>query len=187
MNTILNVTVLRDARGEPLHCIAQILDISDRLRAETEIRQTRNFLQTIIDHLPVSVFVKDGKKDQFGTFKLLNRTCELMLLINFKGKCWAKPTTTFSPKNRQTFSVKKTCKPLHGALLRIFPQNRSTFTVWAAGFSTLSRCPSRIATVNPNIYSVFPKISLIACGLRSNYATMLFTTPSPTCYPLLCL
>ena len=37
VNSILNVTVVRDARGEPLHCIAQILDISDRLRAEEQL------------------------------------------------------------------------------------------------------------------------------------------------------
>jgi PAS domain S-box-containing protein len=53
-------------------------DITERKRMEEQMRRTRNFLQTTIDHLPVAVFVKDGKEDRFGEFRLWNKTCEKM-------------------------------------------------------------------------------------------------------------
>lgn len=42
----------------------------------TELEKTRNFLQSIIDHLPVAVFVKDGRDEHFGEMLLWNRTSE---------------------------------------------------------------------------------------------------------------
>lgn len=51
-------------------------DVSDRHRAEAEVRQARNFLQTIIDYLPVSIAVKDATEEHFGTFKLWNAASE---------------------------------------------------------------------------------------------------------------
>lgn len=44
----------------------------------SELRQTRNFLAAVIDHLPVSVFVKDAREEAFGTLKLWNKTSEEM-------------------------------------------------------------------------------------------------------------
>jgi len=42
----------------------------------TELEKTRNFLQNIIDHLPVAIFVKDGRDQHFGEILLWNRTSE---------------------------------------------------------------------------------------------------------------
>jgi|GEM_PF-128608 len=71
---ILQAAIVRDALGEPIHCIAQVIDISDRKQAEEAIEQTRNFLQTIVDHLPVAVFVKDARAERFGQLALWNQT-----------------------------------------------------------------------------------------------------------------
>ncbi len=42
----------------------------------SELEATRNFLQSVIDHLPVAVFVKDGRPQNFGKMLLWNRTSE---------------------------------------------------------------------------------------------------------------
>ncbi|VXD25210.1 putative Histidine kinase [Planktothrix serta PCC 8927] len=69
---------LWDEGGNLIRMVGSYTDISDRKRAEQEVKQTRNFLKTIIDHLPVAVFVKSGKPDEFGVIKLWNKTCEML-------------------------------------------------------------------------------------------------------------
>ncbi|MGK7901680.1 MAG: EAL domain-containing protein [Hormoscilla sp.] len=102
----LYISPVCNSQGHLTHFVGIQTDITDRLRAETEIRQTRNFLQAIIDHLPVSVFVKDGKKDQFGTFRLLNRTCELMLGLTSR-QVLGKTDYDFFPKEQADFFRQK--------------------------------------------------------------------------------
>lgn len=56
--------------------------MSKTQQATAELQQTRKFLQTIVDHLPVAVFVKDATEDNFGKFKLWNKTCETICGIS---------------------------------------------------------------------------------------------------------
>ncbi|WP_198648505.1 PAS domain S-box protein [Cyanothece sp. BG0011] len=51
-------------------------DITSNKKAKLELEKSRNFLQTIIDYLPVAVFVKDGNPEKFGQVLLLNKACE---------------------------------------------------------------------------------------------------------------
>ena len=51
-------------------------EITERMQVEQALDYTRNFLQKIIDYLPVAIFVKDAKEDNFGAFKLWNKTSE---------------------------------------------------------------------------------------------------------------
>jgi PAS domain S-box-containing protein len=68
--------VYRDRRGRPMRMIGIAMDIHNRKQTEAAIQSARNFLQTMIDHLPVAVFVKDGSPEHFGTFRLWNKTSE---------------------------------------------------------------------------------------------------------------
>ncbi len=54
------------------HFIGIQNDITERYQAQEEIRQTRNFLQSMIDHLPVAVFVKEAHPGELGRFRLWN-------------------------------------------------------------------------------------------------------------------
>ncbi|MGE5313680.1 MAG: PAS domain S-box protein [Acidobacteriota bacterium] len=40
-------------------------DITDQIRSEQELRDNRDFLQSVIDHMPVTMFVKDAETRQF--------------------------------------------------------------------------------------------------------------------------
>jgi PAS domain S-box-containing protein len=53
-------------------------EIDERKQAESQIKETGNFLQVTIEHLPVAIFVKDGKPDRFGKFRLWNKKSEQM-------------------------------------------------------------------------------------------------------------
>ncbi|MEG3935502.1 PAS domain S-box protein [Microcoleus sp. T3_B1] len=44
----------------------------------SELQQTHSFLQTVIDHLPVALFVKDTTAERADTFKLWNKTSEYL-------------------------------------------------------------------------------------------------------------
>ncbi|MEA5468243.1 hypothetical protein [Spirulina sp. 06S082] len=68
---------LWDEEGKAIRMVGSHTDLGDRRQMEEEIRQTRNFLQTIIDRIPVALFVKDARAENFGTFKLWNKASEL--------------------------------------------------------------------------------------------------------------
>ena len=56
---ILSVTLLRDEDGKAIHFIAQITDITARKVAEQQVESERKLLVTLIDNLPINVFIKD--------------------------------------------------------------------------------------------------------------------------------
>ncbi len=47
-------------------------ELRQRKLAQQQAQQSRTFLQTIIEHIPVAVFVKDATPDNFGKFQLCN-------------------------------------------------------------------------------------------------------------------
>jgi PAS domain S-box-containing protein len=54
-------------------------ELEQRVRERTqELTKARNFLEAIIENLPVALFVKNGRKERFGEFLLWNNTCELI-------------------------------------------------------------------------------------------------------------
>lgn len=99
-------------------------DISDRKRAEADLQalnevleqrvqertqemlKTRNFLEAIIENLPVALFVKNGKAERFGEFLLWNNTCELMFGCS-KEQALGKSGYNFFPKEQSDFFNEK--------------------------------------------------------------------------------
>ncbi len=65
-----------DENGSAKGYVGTITDISSHKQMEEKLKQTRNFLQTLIDYLPVALFVKDGQEERFGQLLLVNQTCE---------------------------------------------------------------------------------------------------------------
>ncbi len=69
----LNIQPVRDKYGNISQFIAVNSEITLQKRQEEELRQTRNFLQEVIDRLPMALHVKDYKEGAGGRFKLWNR------------------------------------------------------------------------------------------------------------------
>lgn len=68
--------VLLNHHDQVEYIVCTGIDITQNRKAQEELQQTRNFLASMINNLPVAVFVKDAKPENFGKFKLWNQTCE---------------------------------------------------------------------------------------------------------------
>ncbi|MES2152782.1 MAG: PAS domain S-box protein [Pseudomonadota bacterium] len=51
-------------------------EITERKQAELEIRSNRSFLQSLIEHLPLLIYVKSVRPDSFGTMVVWNKAAE---------------------------------------------------------------------------------------------------------------
>ncbi|MFB2881728.1 PAS domain-containing protein [Floridanema aerugineum] len=59
---------LYDDNGEVYAILGFAQDITDRQRAETELYQTKNFLESVLKNLPVAVVAKEAKELRFAFF-----------------------------------------------------------------------------------------------------------------------
>lgn len=74
--------VIADPSGRVTSIVGISVDISERKRAEIKIQQTDEFLQTLINSLPVALFVQDATPETFGQLVLLNQNCERLFGMN---------------------------------------------------------------------------------------------------------
>ncbi|YAG16270.1 histidine kinase [Nostoc sp. DSM 114161] len=81
-------------------------DITESRKVQQELQQTRNFLASMINNLPVALFVKDAKPENFGTFKLWNQTCERIFSITAE-QAIGKTDYEFFPKEQADFFRQK--------------------------------------------------------------------------------
>jgi PAS domain S-box-containing protein len=68
----LNVSLVHDADGRPVHFIGQIQDVTDRNRVAADLRESEARLQAILDNSPTLIFLKDLE----GRYLLVNRQFE---------------------------------------------------------------------------------------------------------------
>lgn len=75
-------TLLRldyDSDGHPSSILAYALDISDRKAAEDDLQRANTFLDSVVEQLPVMLFVKDARDLRFMRF---NRAAEEILGVS---------------------------------------------------------------------------------------------------------
>ncbi|AVH68995.1 PAS domain S-box protein [Nostoc sp. 'Lobaria pulmonaria (5183) cyanobiont'] len=94
----------RDNQVDYIVCTG--IDITESRKAQEELQQTRNFLQSMINNLPVAVFVKDAKPESFGTVKLWNHTCENIFGITAE-QAIGKTDYEFFPKEQADLFCQK--------------------------------------------------------------------------------
>ena len=90
-------------------------EIVERKRVEEEIRETRNFLASIFDNIPNSIFIKDARNLQFVR---VNAACEKLTGYSEK-EFMGKSDYDFFPKEQADFFVAKDRETLAG-LQRVF-------------------------------------------------------------------
>jgi PAS domain S-box-containing protein len=61
---LASVSLVKDAAGRPTQHVVQVQDVTERKRAEEELRRRKDFLDQLVRHLPVAVFVKNAR-DEF--------------------------------------------------------------------------------------------------------------------------
>jgi PAS domain S-box-containing protein len=90
----------------PHRHLAILRDVTERQRIESERQQAHRFLQAIIDHLPVALFVKDGREESFGTFRLWNQTSEQLFGLSNE-EVLGKGDRDFFPPEQVEFFARK--------------------------------------------------------------------------------
>ncbi|BDI14339.1 hypothetical protein ANSO36C_01410 [Nostoc cf. commune SO-36] len=98
--------VLLNRNNQVEYIVCTGIDITESRKVQEELKQTRNFLQSMINNLPVAVFVKDAKPETFGTFKLWNHTCENIFGITAEQAIGKKDYELF-PKEQADFFHEK--------------------------------------------------------------------------------
>jgi PAS domain S-box-containing protein len=82
-------------------------ELEQRVQERTqELLKASNFLEAIIENLPVALFVKNGKEERFGEFLLWNNTCETMFGLT-KAQAIGRPLYDIFPKEQSDFFEKK--------------------------------------------------------------------------------
>ena len=69
---LLTVSMVRDPAGQPLYCIGQMQDITERKRIQDDLTKSRMLFQAILDNSPNLIFLKDRE----GRYMLVNRQFE---------------------------------------------------------------------------------------------------------------
>jgi len=98
--------VFRDEQGAPLRMIGVSIDITHQKQAEEQLRQSRNFLQTVLDNLPVAVSVKDVSSNNFGVYTFWNKTCEQLFGLTADAALGKTAYDCFPPQQAQVIHQK---------------------------------------------------------------------------------
>jgi diguanylate cyclase (GGDEF)-like protein/PAS domain S-box-containing protein len=85
--------------GEPALMVA-VIDVTDRRRAENELRRTREFLDTVIENIPVMLFAKEAGEHRYV---LMNRAGEELLGIPRDEMIGKTDSELFSPEQAEAF------------------------------------------------------------------------------------
>ena len=109
---------VRSERGEVIAGMLVALDITDRKRAEDEVRQTQSFLHSIIENIPNMVFVKSAEDLRFVRF---NKAGE-ELLGHPRAELIGRNDYDFFPKDEADFFTSKDRQVLEGKRLVDIPE-----------------------------------------------------------------
>jgi PAS domain S-box-containing protein len=110
-----------EANGELKQVVISFIDITKRKQAEEEIQHTRNFLQALLDHLPLAVFVKDVHPEKFGVIQFWNKTSEELFGISAE-QALGKTDYDFLPLEQANFFNKKDREAVEKRTIKDIPE-----------------------------------------------------------------
>ena len=114
----VELTVIPLRLGEQILFSSFIRDISERKRGEDALRQTTSFIESMFEHLPNMVFVKDAKDLRFTR---LNKAGEELLGYS-RSELLGKNDDDFFPKKEAEFFTAKDRETLSSGVLVDIPE-----------------------------------------------------------------
>lgn len=91
-----------DYDNRPAFMVA-VVDVTERKRAEDDLRRTREFLDTVIENIPVMLFAKEAREHRYV---LMNRAGEELLGIPRDELIGKTDSDLFSPEEAESFVVR---------------------------------------------------------------------------------
>ncbi|MEI8703419.1 sensor domain-containing protein [Mesorhizobium sp. ISC15] len=88
--------------GRPAFMVA-VVDVTERKRAEDDLRRTREFLDTVIENIPVMLFAKEAREHRYV---LMNRAGEELLGIPRDELIGKTDSDLFPPEEAESFVVR---------------------------------------------------------------------------------
>ncbi|WP_192357309.1 sensor domain-containing protein [Mesorhizobium mediterraneum] len=88
--------------GRPAFMVA-VVDVTERKRAEDDLRRTREFLDTVIENIPVMLFAKEAREHRYV---LMNRAGEELLGIPREELIGKTDSDLFPPEEAESFVVR---------------------------------------------------------------------------------
>lgn len=110
-----------DSNHQLKQVIIMFVDITQLKEAEDKIQQTRNFLQALLNHLPVAVVVKNIQPEKFGEFQFWNKTSEQLFGISTETAI-GKTVYDFFPREQAEFFDQKDREVLQTGSLVDIPE-----------------------------------------------------------------
>jgi diguanylate cyclase (GGDEF)-like protein/PAS domain S-box-containing protein len=86
---------VRDDKGQTQYLLTVVEDVTERKRADDELRRTREFLNTVIENVPATIFVKDAVDLRY---MLVNRAGERYYGISRDNLIGKSPHDIFPPE-----------------------------------------------------------------------------------------
>lgn len=114
----VELTVIPLRLGDQVLFSSFIRDISDRKRGEDTLRQTSSFIESLFEHLPNMVFVKDARDLRFVRFNKAGED----LLGHPRSELLGKNDYDFFPKEEADFFTAKDRETLSGGCLVDIPE-----------------------------------------------------------------
>ncbi|MGL5133869.1 MAG: PAS domain S-box protein [Planktothrix sp.] len=110
-----------DSNHQLKQVVIMFVDITALKEAEDKIQQTRNFLQALLNHLPVAVFVKNIQPGKFGQFQFWNKTSEHLFGMSAETAI-GKTVYDFFPREQAEFFDQKDREVLEKGSLVDIPE-----------------------------------------------------------------
>jgi|GEM_PF-721483 len=113
----LKVPIL-DAEGKPLYLMGISEDITERKRAEEEAKRTQAFLDSVVENIPIMIFVKDARDLRFVRWNKVGEE-----LVGFSNEEMIGRTDyDLFPKDQADYFVAQDRQVLAEGKLRDFPE-----------------------------------------------------------------
>jgi diguanylate cyclase (GGDEF)-like protein/PAS domain S-box-containing protein len=109
-----NRVIAFNERGEPSFLIAMFEDVTERKSLSKELENTKKFLETVIDNIPVSLSVQQPGD---GRYLLLNRASETILNCRREDAIGLTPADVFSPQQAALVAGRDHAAVVQGGLV----------------------------------------------------------------------